>query len=36
MAQWCKWHDEQLDAALASPHGAIVERIVDLLHDLTP
>jgi hypothetical protein len=33
---WRAWHREQLDQALAGPHGAVIRPIVELLGDLTP
>jgi hypothetical protein len=32
---WRKWHREKLDDALAGPHGAMVERLVYILKELT-
>ena len=32
---WRKWHREELETALAGPHGAMVERLVFILKGLT-
>ena len=32
---WRRWHREELEAALAGPHGAVATRLVQLLRDLT-
>ena len=36
IARWRAWHREQLDDALAGPHGDVVRPIIALLADLTP
>jgi hypothetical protein len=36
LRRWRKWHREQLNQALAGPHGAVVKQIVDMLDDLAP
>ena len=36
LRHWRKWHREQLNEALAGPHGAVVKPIMDFLGQLTP
>jgi hypothetical protein len=36
MRSWRRWHRDELAAALAGPHGAMVERLVFILKNLTP
>ncbi len=35
MHAWRKWHREELETALAGPHGAMVERLMFILDSLT-
>jgi hypothetical protein len=32
---WRRWHRDELEAAVAGPHGAVATRLVQLLRDLT-
>jgi hypothetical protein len=36
LRQWHKFHREQLEAALAGPHGAVLGRLMKFLETLTP
>ena len=35
LRSWRKWHREELETALAGPHGAMVERLIFILKGLT-
>jgi hypothetical protein len=35
LKQWRRWHREQLEQALAGPHGAMMAELVDRLSKLT-
>jgi hypothetical protein len=35
MRAWRRWHREQLEEVLAGPHGAMVERLMFILRELT-
>jgi hypothetical protein len=32
---WRNWHHEELEAALARPHGAVIGQLMQILHELT-
>jgi hypothetical protein len=35
LRQWHVWHREQREEAVAGPHGALVELLLDILRELT-
>jgi hypothetical protein len=36
LRDWFKWHRDERDAVLAGPHGAMFERLLYILKNLTP